>query len=81
MEYSRRRCASSSVEEGEIVTVLDNGRAIASKVACSNEDCSSHAAPADDDETARDGEECGINECAREKGHTGNHRRRTKPKD
>jgi antitoxin (DNA-binding transcriptional repressor) of toxin-antitoxin stability system len=46
------------LEDGETVTVLEDGRAIASKVACSNEECSSHAAEEDGEK------ERGTAECA-----------------
>jgi hypothetical protein len=67
------------LEEGETASVLDSGVIVASKIECSNEECISHATAEAEDPDA--GEECGHNGCARQKGHTGNHRKATKAKD
>jgi hypothetical protein len=64
--------------EGEKITLLDDGQAIASRILCSNGECTSHASAEVEDPDA--GEECGHNGCARQKGHTGNHRKATKAK-
>jgi hypothetical protein len=59
------------LEDGETVTVLEDGRAIASKVACSNEECRSHAAEEDGE---KERGTCGVRGCIKEAGHEGRHK-------
>jgi hypothetical protein len=83
MSYTCPECESEleaqvrelDLQDGEIVTILEDGRAIASKIGCSNSDCPSHEVIEEEEEKERaTGATCGVRGCIKDPGHEGRHK-------